>query len=290
MAGPVVSPPDDPPTDRPETPAALPAVPGPRAGRILAFLFLVLAEYWLAPLFLGITNYAGTWSEIGVGLFVAFVAGLVGLVLWPLRRHLAAYPPRPRDRWAFHGLWAGALVVSLFATNSFQLGVPTSAPGYTPGLGVSTVYTPFGAWPSLTVYLPALHFYGTLVPEEIIAIGLLSVLGAAIVRLTALSRAARCAVDPVPAVPRSRLSRLASVAVWSPLGFVTGCASCTPIYLGLVGLVAPGVVAGGFSTGPLVPWIGFTGLVYLLSFAIALVLLRRVTTSAGVPPTPEVSG
>ncbi len=290
MAGPLAAPRPDPPPLDPGTAPALSPVPGARARRLLAFLFVALAEYWLAPLFLGITNYAGLWSEIGVGLFFAFVGGIVGLVLWPLRRHLSVVPARPRDRFAFHGLWAGALVASLFVTNSLQLGVPASAPGYSPGLGVSTVYTPFGAWPSLTVYVPAVHFYGTFVPEELVVVGLLSLLGASIVRLAALRRSVSCETGPGPATRRGRLARFASVAVWSPLGLVTGCASCTPIYLSLIGLVAPAVAAGGLSAEPLVPWIGFTGLVYLASFGIALVLLQRTTSPPLPSPGPETPG
>lgn len=272
----------------PDAEERLAVVPGPWARRILAFEFLVLAEYWLSPLFLGISNYAGLWAELGTGLFFVFVASLVGLVLWPLRRHLKAATARRREFWAFHGVWIGALVAAMFLTNTFQLGVPASAPGYSPGLGLTTVYTPFGAWPSLTVYVPSAHFYGTLNPELLVIVGLTSILGSAAIRLGAHRRAGRCALGEVRADRPGRLARVAAVAVWSPLGLITGCASCAPLYLAAAGLLVPAVADGGLSAVPLVPWIGLAGLLYLASFGLALVLLVRATAPLAPGATTEV--
>lgn len=268
--------------------AASRAVPGRLAGRILLFEFAVLAEYWLSPLLLGITNYAGLWSTVGVGLFFLFVGSVVGLVLWPLRAHLAGALTRARDRWSFHAVWVAALLLALVVTNTFQFGVPATATGYSAGFGMSTVYTPFGAWPSLTLYVPAAHFFGTFDPELLTIVALLSVLGSAAVRLSAARRARECPVPATAPVVRPPLRRLAALAVWSPLGFITGCASCAPLYLSALGLVAPSLAAGGLSAVPLVPWIGFAGLLYLVSFGLAFLLLRKATAPA--VPDPSVEG
>ena len=254
---------------------------------MLLFEFLVLVEYWLAPLFLGVTNYAGVWSDVGMILFAIFATSLVAAVLLPLRPHLRAAMASRRDRLAFHGVWAAAFTVGLFVTYTFQLGGTEAASGPVV-LGATTVYGPFGAWPSLTFFVPALRLFGTLNVENLVALALLSVLGASAVRLGAFRASRRCVVEERRTDPWAR--RAAALVVWTPLGLVTGCTACAPLYLSAVGLLAPGVAAGGLSAVPLVPWIGFAGFLYLASFGLALALIRRATRPEDAPPVadPEV--
>ncbi|MCI4362509.1 MAG: hypothetical protein L3J77_04900 [Thermoplasmata archaeon] len=241
---------------------------------MLFFEFVVLAEYWLAPLFLGVTNYAGTWSAVGIALFVVFATTLVVAVLLPLRPHLRDAMATRRDRLAFHSVWAAAFTLGLFVTYTFQLG-GTEATSAAVAFGTTTVYGPFGAWPSLTFFVPALRLFGTLNVENLVALGLLSVLGASAVRLGTFQTARACVVDDPRPVPWAR--RAAAFVVWTPLGLLTGCTACAPLYLSAMGLLVPGVAAGGLSAVPLVPWIGFAGFLYLFSFGLALHLLRRAT-------------
>lgn len=259
--------------ERAEAPP-LPAIPGPTARRMLTFEFLALAEYWVAPLLLGVTNYAGIWSDAGIALFVLFTTTLALLVFLPLSRRLVRLREDRRGRFLFHGVWAGAFAAGLFLTNTFQFDVSGPSSG---GVlfGSTTVYTPFGAWPSLTFYVPAAHFFGTLNGEIVTILLMISVLGSAGIRL-AYARDARACPPAAERAPWWK--RLASLAVWSPYGLITGCSACAPLYLAMVGLVAPTVAAGGLSKVPLVPWIGFAGLLYLVSFGLALRLLQRSTT------------
>ena len=259
----------------PRSTADLPAVPSARGRRWLNFEFVVLVEYWLAPLVLGITNYAGIWSDVGNLLFVGFVASLVAFVVLPLRRHLARVLASRRERFLFHAFWSAAFVLGLFVTNTFQWS--SRVPG-SPALllGTTTVYTPFGAWPSLTVYLPDVGFFATLNVEILIVLGLISVLASSALRL----RAARVSVQcDRPAQGRTSTLRRASVlAALSPLGFITGCSACAPLYLSAIGMVAPSAATGGLAFVPLVPWIGLAGLLYLGSFVLALRQIRRATS------------
>ena len=252
----------------------LPAVPGPRARRWLTFEFVTLAEYWIAPTVLGVTNYAGTWAEVGTLLFLGFVASLVGLVLLPLRPHLARALSTRRERALFHAFWVGALGVGLLITNTFQLSAPIAGASGVE-IGSTTVYSPFGAWPSLTVYLPSIGLFGTLNVEIIGVLGLMGVLGSSVLRLRAHAAAAVCAV---PRRDESSWARRAvTLAVYSPLGLVTGCTACAPLYLSALGVVAPTAAAGGFASLPIVPWIGLAGLLYLASFGLAIHLIRTAT-------------
>ncbi|MCI4359393.1 MAG: hypothetical protein L3J95_03095 [Thermoplasmata archaeon] len=254
-------------------------VPSALGRRVLLYEFVVLAEYWLAPTLLGVTNYAGIWSDVGVLLFVLFVGSLAWFVLRPLRPHLKRALRSRESRLAFHGVWAAALAAALFVTNVFQISRP-SAIGSSVQLGDTTVYSPFGAWPSLTVYLPRIGLFGTFDVEVLTVLGLISVLGSAALRLAIDRRSTTC-----PAVPtRPWTTRVATVAVWSPLGLITGCTACAPAYLAILGLVAP-AASTGLASVPLVPWIGLAGLLYLGSFGLAIHLIRRATG-----PAPESVG
>ncbi|HEV2428887.1 MAG TPA: hypothetical protein VGV64_03445 [Thermoplasmata archaeon] len=244
---------------------------------MLLYEFLVLAEYWVAPPLLGIRNYAGLWSDVGVVLFGVFVATLAVFVLWPLRIPLGRALSTRGPRLAFHSVWIGSLVAALFLTNTFQLSRATLA-GAPVQLGATTVYSPFGAWPSLTIYLPRIGLFGTLDAELLTVLGLLAVLGSATLRLFAARATSEC---PRP-IDRPWRSRIASAMVWSPFGLITGCPACAPAYLALVGLVAPGAPAG-LALVPLVPWVGLAGLLYLGSFALVLYLLRRATEPDPIP-------
>ena len=257
-------------------------VPTPAGGAVLAFAFLALAEYWLAPPFFGITNIAATWSLIG-NLLLLLLAGSVGVTLLvPLVARLRPLLVARRDRALFHGLWVGGLLFSLVATNSIQAG--------TWGLGAGsgaweTVYTPFGAWPTLAFSVPPLGFFGFLNVESVTVFGLLAVLWASVLMLDRARRAARCALPA--SRPRTWAGRVAAAAVWGPLGFLTSCPSCVPAYLALLGAFAPGLASQGYAAIPLAPWIGLAGLLYLASFVLAAYLLRRLTSPdpAAAEPT-----
>jgi hypothetical protein len=271
------------PTDSP----ALRQVPSPLGAKILLFEFIVLIEYWTAPLFLNVTNYAGAWSGVGTLLFVLLVTTLAFFVLLPLIPHLRIALAVGRDRWLFHGIWMGSLAVGLVVTSTIQWVSPATGSGTPVELGRTTIYTAFGAWPSLTILVSGLHLFATVNLEVPTTIGLLSVLSAAAVLLGPVRRARACARG----APRKGLwgSRLASVAIWSPFGFITGCASCAPAYLALLALVAPATAASGYSAVPLVPWIGLAGLLYVASLGLALHILRQATREAGesIPPGGE---
>jgi hypothetical protein len=257
------------------SPSALPQVPAPLVRGLLAFEALVLAEYWLAPLFFGLTNYAGLWSTIGVVLFATFAGTLVVGVVLPLRAHLGTVLVGRRGRLLFHGIWLGAFVAALFVTYTIQVG-GASQSGSGVVLGSTTIYTPFGAWPTLTVDFPTHRLFATLNVEIVTVLGLLAFLGVSAVRLGTARAARRCEVQPAE---RTWLRRAASVALWSPLGLVTGCAACAPVYLAAIGLVLPAVAAGGLSSVPLVPWIGFAGFLYLASLGLAIILITHATRS-----------
>ena len=273
--------------DRPSDPGppSLPQVPGPLGRKVLLFEFLVLAEYWVAPLFLGVTNYAGLWSDIGVALFGVFTASLVGFVLWPLRPHLrAAFAERRWHRWLFHGVWSTTLVVGLFAINILQF---TDGPGapwvqFSP----STVYTPFGAWPTLDVYLPALQLWSTWNLEAPAILLLLGWSSAASVVLGPARRPPSC---PVPArAATGWRGRLAAVGAVLPLGLISGCPGCAPVYFAALAMAAPGAAYSASASIPLVPWIGFAGLLYLLGFGLALWLIHRATADPAAP-SPDLA-
>ncbi len=266
------APPGDP---RPLVPAR--RVPSDLGRKVLAFEFVVLAEYWVAPVFLGVTNYAGIWSEIGSALFFVLVGSLLVFVLVPLIPHLRAALGSWKRRLVFHGVWATSLTVGMFVTNILQfVDGPTSGPIL---LGQETVYTPLGAWSSLTVYLPGVQLWATFNPEGPTVLFLLGFLSAASIVLGPMRRPAAC---PTPS-PKStgRKSPLASLGALAPLGFITGCPACSPAYFALLSLLVPGAAVGAYAALPLVPWIGFAGLLFLVGFWLAVRLIERSTS----PPT-----
>ncbi len=274
-----------PPGDsRPLVPAR--RVPSDLGRKVLAFEFVVLAEYWVAPVFLGVTNYAGIWSEIGSALFFVLVGSLLVFVLVPLIPHLRAALGSWKRRLVFHGVWATSLAVGMFVTNILQfVDGPTSGPIL---LGQETVYTPLGAWSSLTVYLPGVQLWATFNPEGPTVLFLLGFLSAASIVLGPMRRPAAC---PTPS-PKStgRKSPLASLGALAPLGFITGCPACSPAYFALLSLLVPGAAVGAYAALPLVPWIGFAGLLFLVGFWLAVRLIERSTsppTTARLAATPE---
>ncbi len=265
-----------PPGDsRPLVPAR--RVPSDLGRKVLAFEFVVLAEYWVAPVFLGVTNYAGIWSEIGSALFFVLVGSLLVFVLVPLIPHLRAALGSWKRRLVFHGVWVTSLTVGMFVTNILQfVDGPTSGPIL---LGQETVYTPLGAWSSLTVYLPGVQLWATFNPEGPTVLFLLGFLSAASIVLGPMRRPAAC---PTPS-PKStgRKSPLPSLGALAPLGFITGCPACSPAYFALLSLLVPGAAVGAYAALPLVPWIGFAGLLFLVGFWLAVRLIERSTS----PPT-----
>ncbi|HEV2519952.1 MAG TPA: hypothetical protein VGX00_04945 [Thermoplasmata archaeon] len=262
-------------------PPPLPEVPSRLARRVLLFEFVVLVEYWIAPTLLGVTNYAGVWSDAGILLFAAFVGTLLGLVLWPLRAHLARAMRTRRDRVAFHGVWIAGFVAALFLTDAIQVSAPAPSASAVV-VGATTVYSPFGAWPSLTLYAPGAGLFATIDGEILTVLGLIAILGSAGLRLTLARRSAACP----PTRPAGWRTQLASVAVWSPFGLITGCSACAPAYLSVIGIFAP-AASSGLRVVPLVPWIGLAGLLYLASFGLSLHLLRKATAPGEDAPSDE---
>jgi hypothetical protein len=271
--------------------SALPApglasVPGPLGKRVLLFEAVVLLEYWLAPGVLGVTNYAGLWSAAGLLLFPLVVASVAVFVLFPLLPHLRLAFRSRRNRWAFHGVWVGTLLAGLFATDIVQVTPGPASPALQ--FGTTTVYTPFGAWPSITTYLPALHLWGTWNVEGPTVLALLSLLSAASVVLGPLR--ARAACEPRPARAATWRTRLSPLGAFAPLAFVSGCPGCPPLYLLTIASVAPTAAVQVSAAIPLVPWIGFAGLVYLGGFAAAIALIRRATTSSLIVRSRDTVG
>jgi len=247
-----------------------PEVPSPLVRRVLLFEFVALVEYWVAPLFLGLSNYAGIWSSIGYLLFGVLVATLLIGVLLPLRRHLASAFVKPYRKLAYHAIWTMSLLASLFATGTLQIGStgPTA-------LETATVYTPFGAWPGVGFTLPALHLSGAPNLEVVTMLSLLSILWAGAVVLRFGRPTPSCPVDTEPRP--SWGVRVVTAVFWAPLGFMTSCAFCTPVYLAALAALAPGVALAAYNTIPLVPWIGLSGLLGLLSLFCTLHPLRIAT-------------
>ena len=269
----------------PELEPRLPTVPSPLAQKILLFEFLVLIEYWLSPLLFGVENYAGLWSSVGYLLFVVFAASLIGLVVVPLRAHLREALRAPHRRLAFHAAWAGAILLGLFATNTIQFAGGAGA-GST--LQWTTVYTPFGPYPSLTFVVPALDLTGSLNIEVVTILGLVAVLWAASLVLGPLRPATAC---PRPAAnPTGWRARLAPLAAWGPFGLISGCPSCLPAYVSVAALISPGAATSGFAAIPLVPWIGLAGLLYLASLGVTILVLRRSTAASEPTPSPDPWG
>ncbi|HYK92838.1 MAG TPA: hypothetical protein VEY07_02195 [Thermoplasmata archaeon] len=269
---------------------SLPQVPGPVGRKVLLFEFLVLIEYWISPLLFGVENYAGLWSEVGYLLFVGFIASLIGFVVLPLRHHLSAAFRAPHRRLAFYAAWAGAIVLGLFATNTFQFysgnagAIPSGV-----GLSWSTVYTPFGPWSSLTIILAPIQLSGTINAVVVAVLGLLGFLWASALVLGPLRPTTAC---PTPQVPASGWrARLAPLLAWGPFGLISGCPSCAPAYVAWLAMVAPGPASAGYAAIPLVPWIGLAGLLYLASFGLTLIVIGRSTRPPLAPlagPEPEV--
>lgn len=252
----------------------LPPVPSPLGRKVLAFEFVLLLEYWIAPLFIGLTNYAGLWSDFGFGMFFVLVGSLIVFVFWPLRPHLARALARRRSRLVFHAVWSVTFVVGLFAVNIIQFTDGPAQPWIL--FGQTTVYSPFGAWPSLTMWVPALRMWATWNLEGPAVLLLLSLLSASSLTLGPLSAVRAC---PVPAAPTvGWRSRLASAGILAPLGFISGCPGCAPAYFAALATFAPATAEGASASIPLVPWIGFAGLLYLLGFWLAVWLIRRATT------------
>lgn len=268
--------------DAPVRPTA--EVPSALGRGVLLFAFLALAEYWLAPPILGVTNFAGVWSGLGLPLFLLFAGSLLVFAAWPLRPHLRA-ALATRSRWTvLIGLWSGVVLLTFFATHVLQLGEG----GGGDYLGTTTVYGAFGQGTGLAFSVGAIAFTGTLVPTDLVVVGLLGFLWASAVVVGLENRSRGCAV------PSSRRSawtqQLGAVGVWGPFGFLSSCSACTPAYLAVIGSVAPGVAANGYASLPLVPWIGLAGLLYLLSFALVLRQLRRATRSRDPPPADAPEG
>ncbi len=263
----------------PDTFTASSATPGPipsvRGRRVLLFEFVVLLEYFVAPAIFGVTNYAGLWSAIGSVLFVVLVASLLLFVVRPLLPRLTEAIHHRRGRLLFHGVWGAAFAGGLLLTNLVQfVGGGSTGPV---SFGEMTVYTPLGAWPTLTIFVPTIGLWVALNVAQPALLLLLSVLSAASL---VLARNAPC--PAVPAEPRATLrpSRLSAVGALSPLGLVTGCPTCFPAYFSLVALVAPGVASSAYVALPLVPWIGLAGLLYLLGFVLVTRSVVRATTPA----------
>lgn len=274
MANPVKDPQGLSVAPTPERPI-LRAVPTPFARKLLAFEFVVLLEYWLAPAVLGVTNYAGIWSDLGSVLFWVLLTSLVVLVLLPLYPFLASVLTTRRRRVIFHGLWSASLVAGLFLTNLFQIvDDPTTGPVV---FGQTLAYTPLGAWPTLTVYVPAVRLWMILNLEGVGTLFLLAWLSAASLVLALFVRPAQCPV-PSPATGRPR-GRLASFGAFVPLGFVSGCPGCSPAYIALLTLLAPGATLGTYASLPLVPWIGLAGLLFLVAYWWSVRLIGKSTAT-----------
>ena len=252
---------------------------------VLLLEFVGLALYWITPALFVSWNYAGVWSDVGYILFLALVATLAWAVLRPLSAHLTRIWGIRRNRLLFHGLWSGTLVAGLVATSLIQFSPAT--PGASPILAQwTTTYTPFGAWPGLSVDFAPAGVFVAANPPVLLLLGLISVLWASVVVLRLSPVPSSCRIPSSP--PKGLRSRLAAVAAWGPIGFISGCPACSPAYLALVGLLAPGTAAAGYAAEPLVPWIGLAGLLFLGSLGLTLLLLRRVTAALTAPsPTDE---
>ncbi len=271
----------------PEPSGALPPVPGALGKMVILIEFAVLALYWLVPALYPAWNYAGLWSEIGYVLFGVFFATVGVFVLQPLRSHVERVLTTRRNRLLFHGLWAGALALGLFATSTIQLAVPSTGPPSSQWQVQSDpVYTPFGAWPGMSFYYGPAKVYVAVNAVVLGLLGLVAVLWASSLVIGFLH--SRSACDTSLPKGRSRRSRIASIAAWGPVGFISGCSSCLPTYAALLAMLAPGAVAGGYDAIPIVPWIGLAGLLYLISLGLTLVALHGFTRPpAGVSPTRE---
>ncbi len=263
----------------PDAPTVSPAPAGPipsvRGRRVLLFEFVVLLEYFVAPAIFGVTNYAGLWSAIGSVLFVVLVASLLLLVVRPLLPRLKEAIRHRPDRLLFHLVWTVAFAAGLLLTNLVQL-VGAGSPGPV-SFGAMTVYTPLGAWPTLTIFVPPLGLWVALNVAQPTLLLLLSVLSAGSL---VLARNAPCPAVPTERPPPRRRSRLSALGALSPLGLVTGCPTCFPAYFSLVALIAPGVASSAYVALPLVPWIGLAGLLYLLGFVLVTRSVFRATTTS----------
>jgi|GEM_PF-5925468 len=274
---------------RADTPAQVPGVlaelppgpiPSPLGVRAIGFVFLALVEYWVAPALFGVANLAGVWALLGQVLFVAWTAALGVFVGVPLFRRVQPALSSGRSRALFFGTWSLGLALGLLATNT--VGTTSPAPGTgSIVLGTTTVYTPFGAWPSLTIALPSLGVAGSLDVVSLTVLGFLGFLSASILTLSRERAGTACPPTRVTRAPWR--SRVASFALWAPIGLLSGCPACTPLYLSAVGLAAPGVAAGGYSFLPFAPWGAFAGLVYLASVAFAVAVVRRLTSGPWIP-------
>ncbi len=263
----------------------IPRVPSPLGRRVLLFVFLVLIEYWLSPLFFGVQNYAGLWSGIGWLLFAVAVASLIGFVVLPLRPHLRRALSSRRTRALFVAAWGGGAALGLFATNTLQLIGPVSSGGGPVQLAWQTVYTPFGPWTSAWFTVDPIGLVGVFNLEVLTVLGLLSFLWASALVLGPLRVREACAVTP--AVDSRRRGRLASAAAWGPFGLISSCPSCAPAYVAWLATVAPGPAMSGYAAIPLVPWISLAGLLFLASLGVTVLVLSRATRPADPMDAPR---
>jgi hypothetical protein len=244
-------------------------VPSPQGRLVLTFVFLATLEYWLLPPLLGIDNMAGLWSTVGNLLFAAWVAALVIFVLRPLHPHLLRALERPRAMRNFWAVLLGSTVAALVVTETLRIG------GGGWSLAPGTVYTPFGATPSLELAGP---MEAALDPVALALAGVLAWLWSAALTLHLDAQyrlRAACALGSDAAKPS--VSGAALLASWAPLGWIASCSACLPTYASAVALVFPGAVVAGYAAVPLAPWMGLAGLLYLTSFVLVLTLLRRIT-------------
>lgn len=258
-------------------------IPDRSGGRALAFVLLVLAEYWIVPPLVGMTNYAGLWSEIGPVLFGLLIAVLMAVIVRPLLGWLGPLLRPRRRKLLFGGLWAVGWVAGLYATGTLELQAGAGGGFWAAS---STVTTPFGAWPGGAVGAPLDGVQIGLNPPAWTLIAILSFLWSATILIAWVRRPEACDRPEVAPSTTPRLGAVLGGLSWAPIGFVSSCAVCTPIYLAPIGLLLPGVASAGYAGSPFVPWIGLSGLLYIGSLTLALVGLRRATrpTRSTEPP------
>lgn len=250
--------------------------------RILAFVGLACAEYWILPVVVPIGNWVGPWSTLGYLLLGAATVALVVWIVMPVAARLRpAFGLRgARARWA--AIFAGVVLGALILTRSVQFGSVGPENGTVAAIGaVGDVATPFGILPGWTLSVPAIGLTGSIDP---VSLGTYGVVGFLVASLVVLRRSSRWC-DPKPRPGTNRWATL--LAGWGPLGLVSACPGCSPAYLAVLSSLAPGAFPSLFASIPLTPWVGLAGLVDLASIGCLIALFRNAIARTEPRASPD---
>lgn len=276
------------PPERPPPVDARPrrTVPDPDRERFVAFGLFGAAAFLFVTLLYGDVWFPGTWSAVGLLIFLLLTGTIALWVVRPFRPWVRAATAAPAQRLLFLLLFSASLVIWFVGVDALQ---PVSATGVSSSVEVLPILTPYGLMPTVAFTWGAVGGYLNL--QLAVSFLLLSYLwaGVVLVQWEAYRRARACA-PTVPAGGPGLRDRATTLLTWAPLlGVCSGC--CSPPLLELLVLGALPAAGPSFSAFRSLNWM-WDGVLELASLAVMVVLIRRATR-AGSPlaqGTPEAEG